>query len=276
MSRSRIVKPEFFKHSGLYEAEVESGLPLRLAFEGLWTVADREGRFRWKPLELKIEVLPYDPVNFADILSALEQHKFIRRYVVEGKEYADIPSFKEHQHFHHKEAASRIPSHPCPGLAPVEPRTDPTASTSASISTSAYSVLSEPGEPDLKGTPRSDLATVMGAARQWLWPGGKHPEGRSGEVRDGSVAKALLQRHPVECVVQAVEGLRRLVDRGGLPPHTPGEPLRLLKLDSKHAGVVVFMLATDEFLKHERAPPEPTKREKTGPMAIGDLLREAS
>ena len=57
MPRSRIIKPEFFKHAGLYDAEARSGLPLRLAFEGLWCVADRAGRFQWKPRELTIRLL---------------------------------------------------------------------------------------------------------------------------------------------------------------------------------------------------------------------------
>ena len=42
MSRTRLIKPAFFKHAELYAAEAESGLRLRIAFAGLWTVADRE------------------------------------------------------------------------------------------------------------------------------------------------------------------------------------------------------------------------------------------
>ena len=42
MARIRTIKPEFFRHADLYEAERETGLPLRLAFAGLWTAADRE------------------------------------------------------------------------------------------------------------------------------------------------------------------------------------------------------------------------------------------
>lgn len=272
------MKPEFFKHSGLYQAEVESGLPLRLAFEGLWTVADREGRFRWKAPELKLEVLPYDAVDFGAVLAALERYGFARRYIVGGKDYGVIDSFSDHQTFHPHEAKSTLPTPPL--VADVSASTDNggtcqpvSVSVSTSISSTDSSDTTYPGEPGRKDEPRSDLATVMGAARQWLWPDGKHPEGRSGEVRDGSVAKALLQRHPVGAVAQAVEGLRRIVDRGGLPPHCPGEPLRLRKLDSKHNGVVVFQLALDAY--YAQAPPEPTKRGKTGPMAIGDLLREA-
>jgi hypothetical protein len=64
MARIRTIKPEFFRHADLYEAEKETGLPLRLAFAGLWTAADREGRFKWRPRELKLDCLPHDEVDF--------------------------------------------------------------------------------------------------------------------------------------------------------------------------------------------------------------------
>ena len=47
--RIRTVKPEFFTHEGLFDAEKATKLPLRVAFVGLWCAADREGRFRWEP-----------------------------------------------------------------------------------------------------------------------------------------------------------------------------------------------------------------------------------
>lgn len=109
MARARMIKPAFFKHAELYEAERESGLPLRLAFAGLWTVADKEGRFRWK-IDLKPDILPYDPVDMLDVLNSLERHGFVKRYVVDGKAYGYIPSFKDHQTPHHTERASSIPS----------------------------------------------------------------------------------------------------------------------------------------------------------------------
>jgi hypothetical protein len=37
--RIRTIKPEFFHHEGIYEAELQSNLPLRLAFIGLWCAA---------------------------------------------------------------------------------------------------------------------------------------------------------------------------------------------------------------------------------------------
>jgi len=110
MARIRTVKPEFFVHEALFDAEIECGLPLRLAFAGLWTQADREGRFRWRPRALKTGILPYDEVDFATVLEALERYGFVRSYEAEGKRYGFIPSWRRHQHINQREADSVIPA----------------------------------------------------------------------------------------------------------------------------------------------------------------------
>lgn len=107
MSRIRTVKPELFKHEDLFDAEQNSQLPLRLAFIGLFTVADREGRFRWRPRTLKLDVLPHDFIDFAAILNALEQAGFIERYEVDSEIYGWIPTFTKHQRFTGKEAETK-------------------------------------------------------------------------------------------------------------------------------------------------------------------------
>lgn len=109
MARIRTVKPEFFRHAELYEAEREAGIPLRVAFAGLWTAADREGRFKWAPRELKLDCLPYDEVDFSRVLDALWTRGFIVKYAVDGREYGCIPSWKEHQHINNRELKSSLP-----------------------------------------------------------------------------------------------------------------------------------------------------------------------
>lgn len=110
MARIRTVKPELFTHEELYDAERDTGLPLRLAFVGLFTVADREGRFRWHPRELKLSVMPYDDgINFADVLCALCATGFVVRYEIAGEHYGYIPTFKKHQNANSREAQSRLP-----------------------------------------------------------------------------------------------------------------------------------------------------------------------
>lgn len=110
--RSRTVHPEFYKNVELYEAEVAYGLPLRLAYEGLWGMADREGRFEWKPRVLKLDILPFDTVDFEEVLDALASAGFIWRYEVGGKLYGFIPTLLEWQSIHKDEAKSRLPAPP--------------------------------------------------------------------------------------------------------------------------------------------------------------------
>jgi hypothetical protein len=109
MARIRTIKPEFFRHEGLYELERESGLPARVAFAGLWTVVDREGRFVWKPRALKLDCLPYDECDFASVLEALESKGFVIRYKDSGRELGFIPSWHEHQVVNIREAKSLLP-----------------------------------------------------------------------------------------------------------------------------------------------------------------------
>lgn len=112
MARQRNIKPEFFTHADLAAREQATGLPLRVAFAGLWCQADRDGRFRWDPSRLKLAVLPFDPVSMEAVLEALVTGGYLQRYVVDGRTYAVIPTFGEHQQIHPREAASKIPAPP--------------------------------------------------------------------------------------------------------------------------------------------------------------------
>lgn len=112
MARIRTIKPGFFRHGDLFDAEKESGLPLRIAYAGLWCVADREGRFKWKPRDMKPEILPFDDVNMSDVLIALCSKGLVQKYTIDGQEYGWIPSFLAHQHVNKHEAKSTIPEPP--------------------------------------------------------------------------------------------------------------------------------------------------------------------
>jgi len=109
MSRIRTIKPDFFKHEGLFDAERDTSLPLRLAFAGLWTKCDREGRFQWRPRALKTDIMPYDDIDFSRVLDALTARGFVVRYACQGQEYGYIPSWQKHQVINNREAASTFP-----------------------------------------------------------------------------------------------------------------------------------------------------------------------
>jgi hypothetical protein len=112
VSRIRTIKPEFFKHEGLFDLELSSGLPVRLAFAGLWTCCDREGRFKWRPRSLKSEILPFDDCDFSRVLDALATRGFLVKYALpeeKNEMFGFIPSWKSHQFVNNKEAQSDLP-----------------------------------------------------------------------------------------------------------------------------------------------------------------------
>lgn len=110
MSRSRNIKPGFFKNDQLAELPFE----YRILFQGLWCEADREGRLLDRPKRLKAEIFPYDNVDVGRGLNMLDGLGFIKRYTVAGVGYVQITNFAKHQNPHKKEAPSE---HPGPDMA---------------------------------------------------------------------------------------------------------------------------------------------------------------
>lgn len=101
MARIRTIKPEFFT-----SADVTSMSPLaRLLYIGLWGVADREGRMKWRPADFKLQILPGDACD----IYALCQEVIDRGMVVlYGDGLAYIPSFLDHQSINPRESASKL------------------------------------------------------------------------------------------------------------------------------------------------------------------------
>lgn len=107
--RIRTIKPEFFTHEGIFTAEAETGLPLRLAFAGLWCACDREGRFKWEPRRLGVQILPYDALDFSRVLHALVTRGFVVKYRVGDACFGCVPSFPRHQVINNRESESSFP-----------------------------------------------------------------------------------------------------------------------------------------------------------------------
>lgn len=104
--RSRNIKPGFFKNDELGGMD-----PLtRLLFAGLWCYADKAGRFEWRPKRIMAEILPYDNGELTVIARPLVERGFIVPYEVDGSEYCQVVNFDDHQHPHHTEKESKIPS----------------------------------------------------------------------------------------------------------------------------------------------------------------------
>lgn len=107
MARARNIKPALFKNEVLGVADPM----LTLLFEGLWLLADREGRLEDRPLRIKGELFPYrEGLDMEALLGWLATNGFIVRYQVDGKRYIEIDNFVKHQNPHRNEPESEIPS----------------------------------------------------------------------------------------------------------------------------------------------------------------------
>jgi len=107
--RARLLKPGFFSNEAL------GHLPpvCRLLFEGLWCLADREGRLEDRPARIRVEIFPYDRRFDVDaMLVRLAETGLIVRYAINGKSCVWLPTFSQHQKCHPNEAKSTLPT--CP------------------------------------------------------------------------------------------------------------------------------------------------------------------
>lgn len=106
MGRIRYIKPDFF-----IDQDLGALSPVhRLCYAGLWCAADREGRIRYELSRLKLQILPYDKVDFGQLLTDLCKKPFICIYENEGRKYIQIIQWKEHQRPHHTEKKSLLPA----------------------------------------------------------------------------------------------------------------------------------------------------------------------
>lgn len=105
MARARNIKP------GLFNNELLVELPAfdRLAFIGLWCLADREGRLEDRVKRIKIELFPCDDYDVEAGLARLAAAGFISRYQVAGFSVIEIVNFQKHQSPHGSEKDSTLP-----------------------------------------------------------------------------------------------------------------------------------------------------------------------
>lgn len=104
--RARNLKPGIFKNELLATSD-----PLNTwIFEGLWCLADREGRLEDRPRRIHLEINPGRAFEGTEAaLAWLAKHGFIIRYAHGSGQYIQIVSFAKHQNPHVREPASSIP-----------------------------------------------------------------------------------------------------------------------------------------------------------------------
>ncbi len=96
MARIRSIHPSLFTDEAFMTLTIEQPLAPVLLM-GLWTEADDEGVFEWKPLTLKARVLPAVACDVEPILRALVENRFVMQFVVDGKTYGAIRNFMRYQ-----------------------------------------------------------------------------------------------------------------------------------------------------------------------------------
>jgi len=253
MARIRTVKPELFKHEALFDAESETGLPLRLAFIGLFTCCDRAGRFKWRSRTLKLDVLPYDNCDFSRVLDALCTRGFLVRYEVDGEEFGCIPTFTEHQAINNREVESSIPP-------PDESSIKSCTSTREARVNDATGTPAEGKGKEGKGKEYSVPNGTAGEpaaktpeemTKDELWRAGKSLLNQAGMpiAQCGSFVGKLVKDYGNDAVVQAVR--TAVVER-------PADPAS-------------FLRATCQRLAGERAAPKrPPGRPSINDFSDGD------
>lgn len=106
MARIRTIKPEFFTSEDIFGMT-----PLaRLFYVSLWCESDRDGRLEWKPGTFKARYFPADNCDINVLGEELVSRGLIILYEVDGKKYAEIPTFTEHQVINNREQMSSIPA----------------------------------------------------------------------------------------------------------------------------------------------------------------------
>lgn len=138
MARARNIKPSFFQNEELGELSPIT----RLAFIGMWTVADYKGCIEFRPKRLKVQLMPYDNCDFEEIANDLDKSGLLKIYTVSGQRYLKLLTFEKHQnpHKNEREGGSEVPDY-------FEVEQEPNVHA-------GYSVIQN--NPDINGTDPAD------------------------------------------------------------------------------------------------------------------------
>ena len=93
MSRIRSVHPGLFTD----EAFVSLSSDAQILFIGLWTEADDQGVFEWKPLTLRMRLRPTKDGPIEPLLSELTAANCVKLYEIDGRKLGAIRNFRKFQ-----------------------------------------------------------------------------------------------------------------------------------------------------------------------------------
>ena len=93
MARIRSIHPKFFTD----EAVLGLSCDAQVFLIGLWTEADDQGVFEWKPLTLRARLRPGKDGPVDGILAELAQARCIRHFEHDGRQFGAIRNFCKYQ-----------------------------------------------------------------------------------------------------------------------------------------------------------------------------------
>lgn len=215
MSRARNIKPGFFKNEALADLPFE----YRILFQGLWCVADREGRLEDRPRRIKAEVFPYDDVDVEAGLAMLSSAGFIVRYSIDEAQYIQVVAFGKHQNPHCKEAASTIPAPDKHGASTVQV---PEIPERAGLIPDSLNLIPDSREPNgslptAGSAPDCPQAEIVALYHELL------PAHRRMRVWDGERAKSLRARWREDPKRQSLDYWRRFFAYVAQSPFLTGQ-----------------------------------------------------
>lgn len=93
MARIRSIHPGFFTD----EAVVSVSAGARVLLLGIWTQCDDQGVFEWKPVTLKMRVLPADNYEVEELLDELAGANIVKKLEVGGASFGLVRNFRKWQ-----------------------------------------------------------------------------------------------------------------------------------------------------------------------------------
>jgi hypothetical protein len=166
--RARNIKPGFFDN----EVLAMGGPCAQILFEGLWCLADREGRLEDRPLRIKAKIFPYyepvigltvnPPLSNGEstvierLIQFLSDKGFVSRYKIGETRYIQITNFTKHQSPHKTEKGSVIPAIPDGYKNNGEPTVNPPLDNGGSRPDSLIHGFTDSLIPDLKISASAD------------------------------------------------------------------------------------------------------------------------
>lgn len=193
MARIRSIHPGIFTD----EAWVSCAPLTRVLFMGLLTDADDQGIFEWKPLQIRMRLLPGDAADVSAMLEEMAAVDLIKAFEHNGKKFGAIRNFGKHQRPKKPNSIHFVPeelrTYVNPNRGKGEPEDDEEASVGNQFPTSGEnSAQMEDGGWRMEdGTDASASSQGAGDDFVALWAAYPHTKGWSSRPKSEAAFRAV-------------------------------------------------------------------------------------